>query len=145
MEIELFLSLTCKAITVSILVFQILQKQKVYSESKYRIKKNRSKITWLSKLVMPNLSFSVQYFEMFLFLDSFSQCCVELVSQQPILEELVSLKGKNFKLYSEQPIKSRDTTHKVIFKIFQLHDLLVNLHVLCQEQNEQYARCTLSF
>lgn len=62
-----------KAITIYILAFQILHRQEVSLNSKYRIKKKRIKITRSSKLVMPNLSFSVQYFEIFLFLDSFSQ------------------------------------------------------------------------
>lgn len=51
MEIDVYLSLNYKAITIYVLVLQILQKQKVYFESKYRIEKKRRKITWLSKLV----------------------------------------------------------------------------------------------
>lgn len=51
MEIDKYLSLNYKALTIYALVFQILQKQKVYFESKYRIEKKRRKITWLSKLV----------------------------------------------------------------------------------------------
>ena len=51
--------LQIKAITIYIYILLFQYCRSIYFVSKYRIKKKKRNIMWLSKLIMPNLSFQL--------------------------------------------------------------------------------------